>query len=95
MRSICKGEEEYQEGWANLKRHDMQVDYIISHTAPTEVMAELGFGGDEEAEYQTDEFQTRRTLPIPMICGGKSSQLFFQDYEKESRYNQIVEKTER
>lgn len=50
-------EEEYQEGWANLKRHNMQVDYIISHTAPTEVVAELGFGGDEEAEYQTDEFQ--------------------------------------
>lgn len=49
--------EEYEEGWKNLNKNDFTVDYVISHTAPREVVAALGFGGYDEAEEQIDEFQ--------------------------------------
>lgn len=49
--------EEYEEGWRNLEKHDYTVDYVITHTAPSEIVAEFGFGGDPEALEQTDEFQ--------------------------------------
>ena len=44
--------EEYNEGWENLKRVDFQVDYILSHNGPSEVVAAMGFGeiSDEEVE---------------------------------------------
>ncbi len=45
-------EEEYAEGIANLEAHDYKVDYIITHTAPRDVAASLGYGemSDDEVE---------------------------------------------
>ncbi|MDU2065921.1 MAG: metallophosphoesterase [Sporomusaceae bacterium] len=34
-------EKEFQEAIENLKQHDMKVDYIVTHTAPTSVISEL------------------------------------------------------
>ena len=48
---------EYKEAWKNLELNNFSVDYIITHTAPREIVAEFGFGGEQEAEGQTDEFQ--------------------------------------
>ncbi len=44
--------EEYEEGWHNLEKSDFQVDYILTHTAPREVAAAMGYGemSDDEAE---------------------------------------------
>lgn len=43
--------EEYQEGMDNLEQVDFKVDYIITHTAPTEVVSELVLGlVDDELE---------------------------------------------
>lgn len=47
--------EEYEEGLDNLEKHDYQVDYIITHTAPREVAAALGYG-----EESKDEIALRR-----------------------------------
>ena len=49
--------EEYEEGLDNLEKHDYRVDYIITHTAPREVAAALGYG--EESD---DETALRRYL---------------------------------
>lgn len=49
--------EEYEEGLDNLDKCDYKVDYIISHTAPREVAAALGYGEDS-----TDEIALRRYL---------------------------------
>ncbi len=50
--------EEYDEGWANLEANDYAVDFVFTHTCPSEVMAEIGFGGGfKKADRQTDEFQ--------------------------------------
>jgi len=48
---------EYEEGLDNLDKCDYKVDYIISHTAPREVAAALGYGEDS-----TDEIALRRYL---------------------------------
>ena len=48
---------EYEEGLDNLEKCDYRVDYIISHTAPREVAAALGYGEDS-----TDEIALRRYL---------------------------------
>lgn len=48
---------EYEEGLDNLEKCDYKVDYIISHTAPREVAAALGYGEDS-----TDEIALRRYL---------------------------------
>lgn len=47
-------EEEYEEGWKNLENADFQVDYILTHTAPEEVAAAMGYGelSDDEAEFR-------------------------------------------
>ena len=37
-------EEEYDEALKNLDRYGKKVDYIITHTAPTPVVREIGFG---------------------------------------------------
>lgn len=42
--------EEYEEGLDNLEKHDYQVDYIITHTAPREVAAALGYGEESVKE---------------------------------------------
>ena len=45
-------EEEYEEGRKNLEKAGFRVDYVLSHTGPREVVAEIGFGemSDEEVE---------------------------------------------
>lgn len=50
-------EEEYNEGWRNLKENDYVVDYIISHTGPYEVITELGYKCPDEALEQVRFFQ--------------------------------------
>ncbi len=42
--------EEYEEGLDNLEKCDYQVDYIITHTAPYEVAAFLGYGDKTNSE---------------------------------------------
>ena len=43
---------EMKEGLMNLDKYDGQIDYIITHTAPYEVLAELGMDiADEEEEF--------------------------------------------
>lgn len=37
-------EDEMDNGWENLKKHDYEVDYIITHSPPASVIALLGFG---------------------------------------------------
>ena len=49
--------EEYEEGWKNLEKADFQVDYILSHTAPREVAAAIGYG-----ELSDDEVELRQFL---------------------------------
>ncbi len=49
--------EEYEEGWNNLERVDFQVDYILSHTGPREVVAAMGYG-----ELSDDEVELRQYL---------------------------------
>ena len=43
---------EYEEGWHNLEKADFQVDYILTHSGPREVIAAMGYGemSDDEAE---------------------------------------------
>ena len=47
--------EEYEEGLDNLEKHNYSVDYIITHSAPREVAAALGYG-----EETHDEIALRR-----------------------------------
>ena len=49
--------EEYEEGWKNLKAHDYTVDYMITHTAPYEVICALGYEIYGEALEQVRFFQ--------------------------------------
>lgn len=42
--------DEYEEGWNNLKKAGFQVDYILSHTGPREVVAQMGYIEYEEGE---------------------------------------------
>lgn len=48
---------EYAQGWANLEAYDNQVDYVITHTAPFEIISEMGYGSFDEALPQVREFQ--------------------------------------
>ncbi|MCH5267532.1 MAG: metallophosphoesterase [Lachnospiraceae bacterium] len=36
--------EEFEEGWNNLEVEGFQVDYILTHTGPREVVAAMGYG---------------------------------------------------
>ena len=49
--------EEYEEGWKNLEKEDFQVDYILTHTAPRDVAAAMGYG-----ELSDDEVELRQYL---------------------------------
>lgn len=40
-------EEEYEEGISNLKKHGMSVDVVITHTAPQNVVEQLGYLRDD------------------------------------------------
>lgn len=50
-------EEEYKEAWDNLEASDFKVDYIVTHTGPYEVIAELGYECHDEALEQVRFFQ--------------------------------------
>jgi predicted phosphodiesterase len=50
-------EEEYQEAWNNLEKNNYTVDYIISHTAPYEVVAAMGHEIDDKQLPQVRFFQ--------------------------------------
>ena len=43
-------DEEYEEGLANLEKNDFEVDYILTHTGPSEAVSYMGYGewADEE-----------------------------------------------
>ena len=43
-------QEEYKQGLHALETHDNRVDFILTHTAPYDVVAALGFGMVEEEE---------------------------------------------
>ncbi len=49
--------EEYEEGWYNLESCGFKVDYILSHSAPREVAAAIGYG-----EMSDDEVELRQYL---------------------------------
>ena len=48
---------EMEEGWFNLEKRNFKVDYILSHTAPTDVAAAMCYG-----EMSDDEIALRRYL---------------------------------
>ena len=48
---------EYEEGWYNLEKVDFQVDYILTHSGPREVVAAMGYG-----EMSDDEVKLRQYL---------------------------------
>ena len=50
-------QEEYEEAWKNLEACDYEVDYIISHTGPYEVITELGYECHDDALEQVSFFQ--------------------------------------
>lgn len=50
-------QEEYEEGWKNLQANNYEVDYIISHTGPYELIAELGYECHNESLEQLRFFQ--------------------------------------
>ena len=55
---------EYQEGMDNLEQADFKVDYIITHTAPTEVVSKLVFGlVDDDLELRTVWFGMYDIMP--------------------------------
>ncbi len=41
---------EYEEGWQNLEKVDFQVDYILTHSGPEDVVAAMGYGEADEGE---------------------------------------------
>ncbi len=46
---------EYKEAIANLKKHDMQVDFMLSHTAPKEIVLRMGYHPDPH-EWELEGF---------------------------------------
>ena len=51
--------EEYEEGWKNLEKAGFQVDYILTHTAPREVAAAMGYGELSEGEAEFRQYLQR------------------------------------
>ena len=51
--------EEYEEGWENLENAGFQVDYILTHTAPREVAAAMGYGELSEGEVEFRQYLQR------------------------------------
>lgn len=49
--------EEYEEGWNNLKKVEFCVDYIVTHSGPREIVADMGY-----AELSDDEVELRKYL---------------------------------
>lgn len=48
--------DEYKEGWRNLEDVDLCVDFILTHTAPMEVVREMGYDEDPEEEQELRRF---------------------------------------
>lgn len=48
---------EYEEGWNNLEKNGFQVDYILTHTGPREIVASMGYG-----EMSSEEIELRQYL---------------------------------
>lgn len=51
--------EEYEEGRENLEKAKFQVDYILSHTGPREIVAAMGYGEASEGETELRQFLQR------------------------------------
>ena len=51
--------EEYEEGWMNLEKVGFQVDYILTHTGPREVVAAMGYGDFSDEEIALRQFFQR------------------------------------
>lgn len=50
---------EYEEGWHNLEKADWQVDYILTHTGPREVVAAMGYGELSDGEVELRQYLQR------------------------------------
>ena len=48
-----------EEGWTNLEKRDFEVDYILTHTGPREVVAELGYGDASDDEIPIRQYLQR------------------------------------
>lgn len=48
--------EEYAEGWRNLKQHDFEVDYILTHTAPAEIIDTMGYYAESDDEDELRDY---------------------------------------
>lgn len=75
---------EYEEGLKNLRANDFTVDYILSHTAPRRVAAEMGFGEWAEEEIELREFlqQTADSTKFTAWYFGH----FHQDIQIENKF---------
>ena len=51
--------EEYEEGWNNLENVDFSVDYILTHSAPREVAAAMGYGEMSDGEIALRQYLQR------------------------------------
>ncbi len=49
-------QEEYEEGWTNLEKIGFEVDYILSHTGPREVVAYMGYDDSSDEESCLQQF---------------------------------------
>lgn len=50
---------EYEEGWNNLEKVGFNVDYILSHTGPREVVASMGYGELSDGEVELRQYLQR------------------------------------
>ena len=51
--------EEMEEGWMNLEKRDFEVNYILTHTGPREVVAALGYGDASDEEIPIRQYLQR------------------------------------
>lgn len=84
-------DDEIQMGWSNLETNDFSVDYVITHTAPYEVISALGFDVYEEEEAFIKELQR-------MADNMEFQQWFFGHLHEDVRieeytcvYNEMIE----
>ena len=70
--------QEYAEARENLKRHGYVVDYIVTHTAPTEIIEALGFQPDP------DEAELNGFLQ-EIMRGVKYGEWFFGHWHRDAR----------
>lgn len=51
--------DEYEEGWYNLEKADFQVDYILTHSGPREVVAAMGYEELSDGEVELRQYLQR------------------------------------